>query len=79
MENLESLYMTGGDVKWYSCCGGKSVVFLPKLKYRITIDSSDSIYITKRIKGKDVNRSLHTMFISAFPTAKGQPIHMATN
>lgn len=58
---------------------GKSVVFFPKPEYRITIDSSDFIYVTQRIKSKDVNISLHTMFISAFPTGKGQLIHIATN
>lgn len=58
---------------------GKNVVFSPKPEYRIAIDSSDFIYVTQRIKSKDVSRSLHTMFISAFPTGKGQLIHIATN
>lgn len=49
----------------------KSVVVSQKSKYRITIDSSNSTYVTRRIKSRDVDRSLHTIFISAFMTAKG--------
>lgn len=58
---------------------GKNVVFSPQPEYRITIDSSDFIYVTQRIKSKDVSRSLDTMFISAFPTGEGQLIHIAIN
>lgn len=50
---------------------GKSVVVSQKSKYGITVDSSNSTYVTTRVKSRDVDRSLHTMLTSVLTTAEG--------
>lgn len=59
VETLERLYVTGGNVKWFSHCE-KVRLFLIKLNIGLACEQLPSlVYISKRIENRCLNKFLY--------------------